>query len=118
MIFATSRDEILHHVQDAELGCSKAQHQLGVLLTQDKRNIDHLIEAYKWLFISVILGNENARNDLQQVNNLLGSDEEIDKGFDLVVDWFNEKFDAHKSSNEEKWKPELLKWRFSPAHVH
>lgn len=118
MIFKNSKDEIQHQKHEAELGCTKAQHRLGVLLIQEAKTINNLFEAYKWLFISVVLGNENARNDLQRVNNLLGSDEDIDTGFDLVTEWFREKFDDRKSSNEEKWSPELLKWRFSPAYVH
>ena len=118
MFFANTNDEIRHQKQEAELGCSKAQHRLGVLLIQEKKSLDNFFEAYKWLFIAVALGNEDARNDLIQVNNLLGDDEEIDTGFDLVMEWFGEKFNSHKSSNEENWKPELLKWRFSSAHVH
>jgi len=118
MFFANSKDEMQHHQQEAELGCSKAQHRLGVLLIQEQKNLDDLFEAYKWLFIAVALGNEKARNDLIQVNSLLGGDEEIDIGFDLVLNWFGEKYDIHKTGDEEKWKPELLKWRFSAANVH
>jgi len=118
LIFSNIQDEILHHEQDAELGCTKAQHRLGVLLIHDKRNTENLFKAYKWLFISVALGNEKARNDLQKVNNLLGGDEEIDVGFNLVMEWFGEKFDSNKSKDEEKWKPELLKYRFSAAALH
>jgi len=118
MFFANTKDEIQHHKQEAELGCSKAQHRLGVLLIQEQKNFDDLFEAYKWLFIAVALGNEKARNDLIQVNSLLDGDEEIDTGFDLVLEWFDRKYDIHKLCDEEKWKPELLKWRFSAANVH
>jgi TPR repeat protein len=118
MFFANTKDEIQHLKQEAELGCSKAQHRIGMLHIQEKRNLENLFEAYKWLFISVALGNEKARKDLIKVNSLFGSDEEIELCFDLVLEWFDEKFDIDNLGEEEKWKPELLKWRFSSANVH
>ena len=118
MIFANPQFEILHLKKDAEIGCTKAQHQLGLFILQLDDEIQNYYEAYKWLFISCALGNEGARNDLIKVNSLLGSDDDIDEGFDRVLEWFGNKFDHNEYGEEEKWSPELLKWRFSAAHVH
>jgi hypothetical protein len=118
IIFANTDQEIQYRLLESERGCSLSQHRLGLLILHHKKNIDSLFEAYKWLFISVALGNEKARDDLIQVNALLGGDEEIDTGFDLVVNWFEEKYDQYSETKDDKWTPELLKWRFSSACVH
>ena len=85
IIFANEEQEILYRREDSERGCTKAQHRLGALLMIQKNNINALYEAYKWLFIAVALGNENAKNDLAEVNSLLGADE-IDPGFDMAME--------------------------------
>ena len=115
--FANEEQEILYRREDSERGCTKAQHRLGALLMIQKNNINALYEAYKWLFIAVALGNENARNDLSEVNYFLGV-EEIDPGFDMAMEWFSEKFDDSPDRREEEWSMELLRWRFAPTCVH
>lgn len=117
IIFANEEHEILYWRDDSERGCSKAQHRLGALLMLKKKNINALYEAYKWLFISVALGNENARDDLTEVNALLG-DDEIDHGFDMAMEWFGDKFEESPERQEEEWSMKLLRWRFGPACVH
>ena len=117
IIFVNEEQEILHRREDSERGCTKAQHRLGALLMIQKNNINALYEAYKWLFIAVALGNENAKNDLAEVNSLLGA-VEIDPGFDMAMEWFSEKFDDSPDRREEEWSMELLRWRFAPTCVH
>ena len=117
IIFANEEQEILYRREDSERGCTKAQHRLGALLMIHKKNINALYEAYKWLFISVALGNEIAKNDLNEVNSLLGVDE-IDPGFDMAMEWFSEKFDDSIERQEEEWSMELLRWRFALTCVH
>jgi hypothetical protein len=85
IIFVNEEQEILHRREDSERGCTKAQHRLGALLMIQKNNINALYDAYKWLFIAVALGNENAKNDLAEINSLLGTDE-IDPGFDMAME--------------------------------
>jgi len=117
IIFANEEQEILYRREDSERGCTKAQHRLGALLMFQKNNINALYEAYKWLFIAVALGNENARNDLSEVNSLLGEDE-IEPGFEMAMEWFSEKFEDSLQRQEEEWSIELLRWRFTPTCVH
>jgi hypothetical protein len=117
VIFANLDQEILHRTEEAERGCSKAQLRLGSLLMERKNDLKALHEAYKWLFISVVLGNESAKDVLAEVNKMLGEDE-IYPGFELATEWLAEKFDEDINTKEEEWSMELLKWRFSPAAVH
>lgn len=117
IIFVNEEQEILYRREDSERGCTKAQHRLGALLMIQKNNINTLYEAYKWLFIAVALGNENAKNDLAEINSLLGADE-IDPGFDMAMEWFSEKFDDSLERQEEEWSIELLRWRFPLTCVH
>ena len=117
IIFVNEKQEILYRREDSERGCTRAQHRLGALLMIQKNNINALYEAYKWLFIAVALGTENAKNDLAEVNSLLGADE-IDPGFDMAMEWFSEKFDDSLERREEEWSMELLRWRFAPTCVH
>ena len=117
IIFANEEQEIIYRREDSERGCTKAQHRLGALLMFQKNNMHSLYEAYKWLFIAVALGNENARNDLSEVSSFLGEDE-IDPGFDMAMEWFSEKFDDYLERQEEEWSMELLRWRFAPTCVH
>ena len=117
IIFVNEEQEILYRREDSERGCTKAQNRLGALLMIQKNNINALYEAYKWLFIAVALGNENAKNDLAEVNSLLGADE-IDPGFDMAMEWFSEKFDDSLERQEEEWSIELLRWRFALTFVH
>ena len=117
IIFANEEQEIIYRREDSERGCTKAQHRLGALLMFQKNNMHSLYEAYKWLFIAVALGNENARNDLSEVSSFLGEDE-IDPGFDMAMEWFSEKFDDSLQRQEEEWSIELLRWRFTPTCVH
>jgi hypothetical protein len=117
VVFANLEQEILHRTEEADRGCSKAQHRLGSLLMQKKYDLKALHEAYKWLFISVVLGNESAKDELAEVNKMLGEDE-IDPGFELATEWLAEKFDEDINTKEEEWSMELLKWRFSPSAVH
>ena len=117
IIFVNEEQEILYRREASERGCTKAQHRLGALLMIQKNNVSALYEAYKWLFIAVALGYENAKNDLAEINSLLGADE-IDPGFDMAMEWFSEKFDDSLDRREEEWSMELLRWRFAPKCVH
>lgn len=98
------------------LGYIKAQHRLGLLYLQSACGIEDLYLAYKWLFISIALGNVSATADLVEVNVRFDSDES-DKGYELAEYWFEEKFDESWERDESRWSPELLRWRFAPSLV-
>ena len=117
LLFLSVLDEIKWLKADAVLGFTRAQHRLGVLYLESASGSDDLYQAYKWLFISVALGNEAARDDLIEVNRRLDY-EQIGEAYQLAEDWFEEKFDDDLDRDEGNWSPELMKWRFALPLVH
>jgi TPR repeat protein len=115
--FQSVPEEILWHLNEAELGYTKIQHRIGSLYLESSCSVEELYQAYKWLFISVALGNEAAKDDLVEVNTSLDYDQ-IDQAYQLAEDWFDEKFDEISDRDESKWSPELMKWRFALPLVH
>lgn len=116
-LFQSVPEEIRWHQTDANLGYTKAQQRLGLLYLESATDAGELYQAYKWLFISVALGNEVARDDLVEVNTRLDYDQ-INEAYQLAEDWFEEKFDEEFERDESVWSPELLKWRFAISLVH
>lgn len=115
--FLSVLDEIKWLKADADLGFTSAQYRLGKLYLESASGSDDLYQAYKWLFISVALGNEAARDDLIEVNRRLDY-EQIGEAYQLAEDWFEEKFDDDLDRDECNWSPELMKWRFALPLVH
>jgi len=115
--FQSVPEEIQWHLTEAELGYTKIQHRLGSLYLESACSAGELYQAYKWLFISVALGNDAAKVDLVKVNTHLDYDQ-IDQAYQLAEDWFDEKFDEISVRDESKWSPELMKWRFALPLVH
>lgn len=110
-------EEIKWHQPDANLGYTKVQHRLGLLYLESATDPHELYQAYKWLFISVALGNEKAREALIEVNRRLDY-EQIGEAYQLAEDWFEEKFDDDLGRDESNWSPELMKWRLALPLVH
>jgi TPR repeat protein len=115
--FQSVPEEIQWHLNEAELGYTKIQHRIGSLYLESTYSVEELYQAYKWLFISVALGNEAAKDDLIEVNTRLDYDQ-INQAYQLAEDWFDEKFDEISERDESKWSPELMKWRFALPLVH
>ena len=115
--FLSVHDEIKWLKGDADLGFTNAQHRLGVLYLESASDTEELYQAYKWLFISVALGNDTAKDDLVEVNKRLDYDQ-IDEAYLLAEQWFEKKFDDDLDREECNWSPELMKWRFSLPLVH
>ena len=115
--FQSVPEEIQWHQAEADLGYTETQHRLGRLYLESANNVNELYQAYKWLFISVALGNETAKDDLIEVNTRLDYDQ-IDEAYQLAEEWFEEKFDEVSERDESKWSPELLRWRFALPLVH
>lgn len=115
--FRSVTDEILWLQPDADLGYSMIQHRIGLLYLQSSSDIENLYQGYKWLFISLALGNETARDDLIELNTRMDHDQ-IDAAYELAQDWFEQKFDDNSQRDESKWALELLKWRFALSLVN
>ena len=115
--FQSVHEEIRWHLTEADLGFTKIQHRLGSLYLESASSVGELYQAYKWLFISVALGNESAKEALIEVNTRLDYDQ-IDQAYQLAEDWFDEKFEEVSERDESRWSPELLTWRFALPLVH
>ncbi len=117
LYFTSQGEEITWLMPDAQRGCAKSQQRLGEIYLKLRRNSDDFSQAYKWLFISVALGNDEARASLSAVHHVSDKDA-LDDGFDLVEAWFSEKFEFIEGGSELTWTAELLRWMFSVAKLH
>ena len=115
--FLAPQDQIRWLIEPSDLGCTRSQHKLGRLLMDGDRSLENLFQAYKWLFLSVVLGNESAKKDLVEVNTLMSNDE-INDAWDLAVGWIEEKWEATVDRDESKWSAELLRYRFCQSSVN
>lgn len=68
-------------------------------------------EAYKWLFISASFGHLTASKGLLDVMLLMG-DDESDDAYELVLEWYDKKFDDSRGEDQRTWSLELLRLRF------
>ena len=66
-----------------------------------------VIEAYKWLFISLFLGNENARKNAEFVHRSM-SEEQVLEADALVEKWIEEKIQELMESRNKEWSKEML----------
>lgn len=114
MICIASHDQILRH--EAELGNAECQRKLASILLQSTQAKD-LVEAYKWLFISHALGNQEARADLVPLHEALGSIATTTE-YESIEEWFGDKYDQVTSNPEFPWAKELIEWCFKTPCVH
>jgi hypothetical protein len=49
---------------------------------------------------------------------LLMGDDESDDAYELVLEWYDEKFDVSRGEDQQIWSLELLRMRFQPALVN
>jgi hypothetical protein len=117
LVFQSAEDEIKWHLHDADLGHTWAQHRVGALYLAAAETVEDLIQAYKWLFTCVALGDVRAREELVEVMDRLDR-HQTDEAHGLVEDWFNEKIEDVAERDEALWAPELMRWRFELSRVH
>jgi TPR repeat protein len=115
--FLSAESEINWLLIEADLGHTKAQHRLGRLYLKSGGGAADLIQAYKWLFISTVLGNDDAKDDLMEVCMQLTAEQD-DEAYRLTEVWAADKFDEVPGRDESQWSPELLRWRFAPSFVN
>jgi TPR repeat protein len=96
---------------EADRGDVVSQHRLGLLLMEETTDANALREAYKWLFISVWLGHSKAHPDLMKIMLILDTDGTEDS-YQLVDEWYAEKFDDSRGEDQQTWSMELLRLRF------
>ena len=109
--FANGDDEKAWLRSEADKGDVESQHRLGLLLMEETTDANSLREAYKWLFISVWLGHSKAHPDLMKIMLILDTDGTEDS-YQLVDEWYAEKFDDSRGEDQQTWSMELLRLRF------
>lgn len=92
----------------AEIGCAKSQQELSVRLMKSS-STHNAIEAYKWMFISLALGNQSAKESLLDLHDILDS-QSASYAYQEAEQWFDAKYDEVNSSVEKSWATELLQW--------
>jgi TPR repeat protein len=109
--FANRGDEKAWLRSEADRGDVESQHRLGLLLMEETTDANALREAYKWLFISVWLGHSKAHPDLIKIMLTLDIDGTEDS-YELVDEWYAQKFDDSRGEDQQTWSLELLRMRF------
>ena len=109
--FSNAENEKAWLRSEADRGDVESQHRLGLLLMEETIDANALREAYKWLFISVWLGHSKAHPDLMKIMLILDTDGTEDS-YQLVDEWYAEKFDDSRGEDQQTWSIELLRLRF------
>jgi len=109
--FSNAENEKAWLRSEADRGDVESQHRLGLLLMEETTDANSLREAYKWLFISVWLGHSKAHPDLLKIMLILDTDGTEDS-YQLVDEWYAEKFDDFRGEDQQTWSIELLRLRF------
>ena len=109
--FANGNDEKAWLRSEADRGDVLSQRRLGLLLMEETTDANSLREAYKWLFISVWLGHLKAHLDLIKIMLILDIDGTEDS-YELVDEWYAQKFDDSRGEDQQTWSLELLRLRF------
>ena len=111
LTFANVEGEKAWLRSEADRGDVESQHRLGLLLMEEPADVSGIREAYKWLFISASLGHLTASKGLLDVMLLMG-DDESDDAYELVLEWYDDKFDDSRGEDQQAWSLELLRMRF------
>lgn len=69
---------------------------------------NRLVQAYKWAFLSILLGEHQSRDVLNFLAHTM-STEEIDRASSLAEDWLSNKFDEDNEEEKTKWSQTLRK---------
>jgi hypothetical protein len=99
-----SEDEWLQHC--AEYGVSEMQITFASEILSKRTDERRVVEAYKWLFISLFLANLQAK-DLGAFVRRSMTDEQVLEADALVEEWVEKKNDELLESNTVYWSQEL-----------
>jgi len=93
----------------AENGHSSYQYRIAIEINARSIKPDRLIQTYKWLCLSSLLG-ESRSQEIAQFIYLAMSAEEILLADKLVEDWVEEKFESIQIKDTSGWSQELLQF--------
>ena len=92
----------------AENGHPTYQYFFSAAINARSNYPDRLVQAYKWAFLSILLGEEQSRDVLSFLAHTM-STEEIDRASSLAEDWLSNKFDEDNEVEKTKWSQTLRK---------
>lgn len=90
----------------AENGHRSYQYRLAIEINSKSRKSDRLIETYKWLCLSALLG-ENGAKEIAQFVYIGMSPDEIFQADKLVEEWIEDKSDSIEMKDTTGWSQEL-----------
>lgn len=94
-------------VNSANNGDTDVQITLASKILANSNDESRVIEAYKWLFISLFLDNENARKLVEFVRRSM-SEEQVLEADALVEKWIGEKNQELMELRNQNWSKEML----------
>lgn len=90
----------------AENGHRSYQYRLAIEINSKSRKSDRLVETYKWLCLSALLG-ENGAKEIAQFVYIGMSPVEIVTADKLVEKWIEDKFLEEMNPDKSGWSKEL-----------
>ena len=93
----------------AENGHSSYQYRLAIEINSKSKNSDRLVQSYKWLVLSILLG-ENRSKEILDFFYLGMSSEEINLADSLIDSWIEDKFESKPNQDRSGWSSELKKF--------
>jgi len=99
-------EELTNFHEMANNGDTDVQITLASKILANSNDDSRVIEAYKWLFISLFLNNENARNLVEFVRRSM-SEEQVVEADALVEKWIVEKNEELMESRNDAWTFDL-----------
>lgn len=90
----------------AENGHRSYQYRLAIEINSKSLKSDRLVQSYKWLCLSALLGEASAK-EIAQFLYIGMSAEEIFLADKLVEEWIEEKFDSVELKDTSGWSKEL-----------
>jgi hypothetical protein len=98
----------------AENGHRSYQYRLAIEINSKSLKTDRLIQTYKWLCLSALLG-ETAAKEIAQFIYLGMTSDEIYLADKLVEEWIEEKFDSSDLKDKTGWSKELREFLENPT---
>jgi hypothetical protein len=92
----------------AENGHPTYQYFFSAAINARSNYPDRLVQAYKWAFLSILLGEQQSKDILSYLAHSM-SQEDISRADVLAEDWLSNKFDEDNEEEKTKWSQTLRK---------
>lgn len=103
----TKYPEFDSDLERANLGYCVYQHLIGLCYLENGTSSEDLVQSFKWLLLSVTLGNNPAMHEMLRSKNKMNADQ-LNEAKQLAMDWLQEKFESGPPQDRDIWSPELF----------